>query len=87
MLFDTIALYILAFFIFYRFLGYIHSAYLCHGRKFSSHNRYGEVSSLPLYWTSFFFFLTCISDLCSTSKGFFGLGAGVKIEKYHMTRI
>lgn len=58
-------------------MGYIHSVadvYVVTGGEFSSHTRYGEVSSRPLYWMSFF--LTCISDLCSMSEELFGLGAG-----------
>lgn len=57
-------------------MGYIHSVadvYVVTRGESLFHTRYDEVSSRPLYWMRFF--LTCISDLCSTSEEFFGLGS------------
>lgn len=58
-------------------MGYLHKVadvYVVTGENLRLTTCYHEVSSRPLYWMRFF--LTCISDLCSMSEEFFGLGAG-----------
>lgn len=57
-------------------MGYIHivaDVYVVMRGESLFHTRYDEVSSRPLYWMRNF--LTCMSDLCSMSEEYFGLGS------------